>query len=59
MMSKEEATRIGWGEFSDNREIIHTMMKLPPEDLLHLLVYRHRYATKASVIRFVRLRHPR
>jgi hypothetical protein len=34
------------------------MMKLQPDDLLHLLVYRHRYATKASVIRFVRLRYP-
>ncbi len=35
------------------------MMKLGPEALLHLLVYRHRYATKGSVVQFVRLQHPR
>ena len=35
------------------------MMKLLPDDILHLLVYRHRYATKSSVIDFVRFRHPR
>ncbi len=35
------------------------MMKLGPDALLHLLVYRHRYATKGSVVQFVRLQHPR
>ncbi|KAK4040453.1 hypothetical protein C8A01DRAFT_35494 [Parachaetomium inaequale] len=35
------------------------MMKLPPDDMLHLLVHRHRYATKSSVVDFVRFRHPR
>jgi hypothetical protein len=56
--TKEENARIGWGGLTENTDIVRTMMKLQPDDLLHLLVYRHRYATKASVIRFVRLRYP-
>ncbi|KAK4101400.1 hypothetical protein N658DRAFT_486085 [Parathielavia hyrcaniae] len=59
LATKEEAARIGWGESSENSEIVDTVMKLHPDVLLHLLVYRHRYATRASVIRFIRLRHPR
>ncbi|SPQ27688.1 4d30a0e5-42d4-4a09-afc6-e2612d422c12 [Thermothielavioides terrestris] len=59
MMTMEEAARIGWGTYAVHIEIVQTMVKLRPEDILHLLVYRHRYATKASVIQFVRLRHPR
>ncbi|KAL2017286.1 hypothetical protein VTK56DRAFT_2355 [Thermocarpiscus australiensis] len=54
-----EAARIAWGEQSENGHIVGTIMKLNPEDILHLLVYRHRYATKRSVIQFVKLRHPR
>ncbi|KAK4184868.1 hypothetical protein QBC35DRAFT_38526 [Podospora australis] len=58
-LSQEEAERIGWGEYEENRLIRGTIMRLSPEDILHLLVYRHRYATKASVIQFIRLRNPR
>ncbi|KAK4122592.1 hypothetical protein N657DRAFT_469003 [Parathielavia appendiculata] len=58
LATKEEAARIGWGELSENSDIVDTVMKLHPAILLHLLVYRHRYATRASMIRFIRLRHP-
>lgn len=34
------------------------MMKLSPEDVLHLLLFRHRYATKASLVQFIRLKNP-
>ena len=50
---------MGWGDVAENRDVLDTMLKLAPEDILHLLVYRHRYATKASVVQFIRLRHPR
>jgi len=33
-------------------------MKLRPEDILHLMVNRHRFATKASVIQFARFKNP-
>ncbi|KAK4149382.1 hypothetical protein C8A00DRAFT_38024 [Chaetomidium leptoderma] len=59
LLTHEEGARVGWGDIPENLDIVDTMMRLRPEDILHLLVYRHRYATKASVIRFVRLRHPR
>jgi hypothetical protein len=58
-LPKEAGARIGWGDYPINSDIVNTMMKLLPDDILHLLVYRHRYATKSSVIDFVRLRHPR
>ncbi len=49
---------MGWGDVVENRDVLDTMLKLAPEDILHLLAYRHRYATKASVVQFIRLRHP-
>ncbi|KAH6851009.1 hypothetical protein B0I37DRAFT_126388 [Chaetomium sp. MPI-CAGE-AT-0009] len=58
-LPKEAGARIGWGDYPVNSDIVNTMMKLLPDDILHLLVYRHRYATKSSVIDFVRFRHPR
>lgn len=57
-LSRAEAARIGWGDPIENDHILATIMKLCPEDILHLLVHRHRYATKTSVIQFVRLRNP-
>ncbi|KAK4241070.1 hypothetical protein C8A03DRAFT_12642 [Achaetomium macrosporum] len=54
----EEGARLGWGERVEHLDILSTMMKLRPEAILHLLVYRHRYATKASVVQFVKQRHP-
>ncbi|KAM7208588.1 hypothetical protein V8F20_001011 [Naviculisporaceae sp. PSN 640] len=57
-MSTAEACRIGWGEPIENDVILATMMKLSPEDVLHLLMFRHRYASKASLIRFIRLKSP-
>lgn len=57
-LTRAEAVRIGWGDPIENDHILSTMMKLAPEDILHLLVYRHRYATKGSIVQFVRLRHP-
>lgn len=57
-LPKEAGARLGWGDDRVNSDIINTMMKLLPDDVLHLLVYRHRYATKSSVIDFVRFRHP-
>lgn len=59
LLTREEGARVGWGDVTENADIVSTMMKLSPEDLLHLLVYRHRYATKGSVVQFVRLQHPR
>jgi hypothetical protein len=59
LLTREEGARVGWGDVPENLDIVDTMMKLRPEDVLHLLVYRHRYATKASVVQFVRLKHPR
>ncbi|GAB1313348.1 F-box domain-containing protein [Madurella fahalii] len=58
-LTRVEAARIGWGDPVENDHILATIMKLRPDDILHLLVYRHRYATKGSIIQFVRLRHPR
>jgi hypothetical protein len=49
----------GWGDNTENDDVLSTMMKLRLDEILHLLVYRHRYATEQSVIQFVRLRHPR
>ncbi|KAK0708989.1 hypothetical protein B0T26DRAFT_654380 [Lasiosphaeria miniovina] len=57
-LSRAEAARIGWGDPIENDHILATIMKLCPEDILHLLVHRHRYATKTSVIQFVRLSNP-
>ncbi|KAL2260971.1 hypothetical protein VTK26DRAFT_4893 [Humicola hyalothermophila] len=54
-----EVARIGWGDGVENEQILSTIMKLRPEDLLHLLVYRHRYTTRRSVVDFVKLRNPR
>lgn len=56
-MSRVDASRIGWGDSCENDVILSTIMKLPPEDILHLLMFRHRY-TKASLIQFVRLKNP-
>ncbi|KXX80673.1 hypothetical protein MMYC01_202113 [Madurella mycetomatis] len=58
-LTRAEAARIGWGDPVENDHILATIMKLRPDDILHLLVYRHRYATKGSIVQFVRLRHPR
>lgn len=57
-LSWREAERVGWGEEEENEQILGTIMKLRPEDLLRLLVNRHRFATKASVIQFARLKNP-
>ncbi|KAK3901954.1 hypothetical protein C8A05DRAFT_15925 [Staphylotrichum tortipilum] len=59
LLTEEEGARVGWGDVAENCDILDTMLKLSPENILHLLVYRHRYATKASVVQFIRLRHPR
>ncbi|KAK4455559.1 hypothetical protein QBC34DRAFT_70101 [Podospora aff. communis PSN243] len=58
VLSWAEAARVGWGEPAENGQVVRTIMKLRPEDILHLLVNRHRFATKASVIQFVRFRNP-
>ncbi|KAK4228386.1 hypothetical protein QBC38DRAFT_156092 [Podospora fimiseda] len=57
-LSIAEAERIGWGEGTENDHVLATIMRLMPEDILHLLIYRHRYASKTSVIQFARLRNP-
>ncbi|KAK3387242.1 hypothetical protein B0H63DRAFT_154092 [Podospora didyma] len=57
-LSRAEAARVGWGDPVENDHILATIMKLCPEDILHILVYRHQYATKASLVQFVRLRNP-
>lgn len=57
-MSRADASRIGWGDPVENDVILATMMKLAPEDVLHLLMFRHRYTTKASLVRFIRLKNP-
>lgn len=56
--NEEAASRIGWGDTPENSLILSTIMRLSPEDILHLLVYRHRYATKASVVQLIRMRNP-
>ncbi|KAK3314929.1 hypothetical protein B0H66DRAFT_605850 [Apodospora peruviana] len=58
MLSRAEASRIGWGDPIENDFILATIMKLRPEDILHLLVFRHRYTTKQSLIQFIRLKNP-
>ena len=35
--------------------MLGTIMRLRPEEVLHLLVFRHRYATKSSVMQFIEL----
>ncbi|KAK4164999.1 hypothetical protein QBC43DRAFT_288211 [Cladorrhinum sp. PSN259] len=57
-LRRAAAERIGWGEGAENDHILSTIMRLLPEDILHLLLYRHRYATKTSVIQFARMRNP-
>jgi hypothetical protein len=59
LLPEEEGSRAGWGDGAENDDILGTMMKLRLDEILHLLVYRHRYATKQSVIQFIRSRHPR
>ncbi|KAK4111158.1 hypothetical protein N656DRAFT_780960 [Canariomyces notabilis] len=58
-LTRAEAGRIGWGDLDENGQILATVMKLRPEDILHLLLFRHRYATKESIVDAIRLRHPR
>ncbi|KAK3997160.1 hypothetical protein QBC44DRAFT_230201 [Cladorrhinum sp. PSN332] len=58
MLSIAEAERIGWGEGTENDHVRATILRLLPEDILHLLLYRHRYASKTSVIQFARMRNP-
>ncbi|KAK4216192.1 hypothetical protein QBC37DRAFT_280095 [Rhypophila decipiens] len=57
-MSRADASSIGWGDSVENDVILATMMKLSPEDVLHLLISRHQYATKASLVQFIRLKNP-
>ncbi|KAK0634706.1 hypothetical protein B0T17DRAFT_502329 [Bombardia bombarda] len=57
-LSRAEAARIGWGDPIENDQILGTILKLRPEDILHLLTFRHRYATKASLVEFIRLKNP-
>ncbi|KAK3943545.1 hypothetical protein QBC46DRAFT_34873 [Diplogelasinospora grovesii] len=57
-LTTAEAARLGWGEEYESSIIVATVMRLPPDDLLHILVYRHRYATKASMAQAIRLRNP-
>ncbi|KAK0705203.1 hypothetical protein B0H67DRAFT_649558 [Lasiosphaeris hirsuta] len=54
----EEAQRVGWGEGDENRTIHGTIMKLPPDELLYLLVNRHRFTTKRSIIGFIHQKNP-
>lgn len=58
VLSWVEAARVGWGDVVENRQVLRTIMKLRPEDILFLLVNRHRFATKASIIQFARLKNP-
>ena len=54
----EEAAKIGWGHGEENQRIARTIVKLNPSDMLHFLFRRHTYATKMSLVREIRLRHP-
>ncbi|KAK0651318.1 hypothetical protein B0T16DRAFT_76942 [Cercophora newfieldiana] len=58
VLSWAEAARVGWGDAVENSQVVRTMMKLRPEDILYLLVNRHRFATKASIIQFARFKNP-
>ncbi|KAK5660807.1 hypothetical protein OQA88_12175 [Cercophora sp. LCS_1] len=58
ILSWAEASRVGWGDIVENNQVLGTIMKLRPEDILHLLVNRHRFATKASIIQFARFKNP-
>ncbi|KAK1761135.1 hypothetical protein QBC47DRAFT_22220 [Echria macrotheca] len=58
VLSWAEAARVGWGDQGENLLILGTLMKLRPEDILYLLVHRHRFATKASIIQFARFKNP-
>ncbi|KAK0740832.1 hypothetical protein B0T18DRAFT_217662 [Schizothecium vesticola] len=58
VLSWVEAARVGWGDVKENRQVLRTIMKLQPEEILFLLVNRHRFATKASIIQFARLKNP-
>jgi len=56
-LTVEEASRIGWDSHDDDKgHIPESIMSLRPEDVLHLLVHRHRYTTKDSIVRFVAAR---
>ncbi|KAK0626110.1 hypothetical protein B0T14DRAFT_93879 [Immersiella caudata] len=58
LLSWAEAARVGWGDPVENGQVVRTIMKLRPEDILYLLVNRHRFATKASIIQFARFKNP-
>lgn len=58
VLSSAEAARVGWGDAVENGQVVLTLVKLRPEDMLHLLVNRHQFATKASIIQFARLKNP-
>ncbi|KAK3343976.1 hypothetical protein B0T25DRAFT_313497 [Lasiosphaeria hispida] len=57
-LTLDEAQRVGWSDGDENRTIHGTIMKLPPDELLYLLVNRHRFATKRSIIEFIRGKNP-
>ncbi|KAK3684283.1 hypothetical protein B0T22DRAFT_273295 [Podospora appendiculata] len=57
-LTPAEAASIGWGESGESILIRDTMMKLTPDEILHLLVSRHRYTTKRSLVQFILLKNP-
>lgn len=50
---------MAWGDDHENSCIIATMMRLLPKEILHIIIYRHRYPTQSSLISFIRLCHPK
>ncbi|KAH8899498.1 hypothetical protein GQ53DRAFT_802021 [Thozetella sp. PMI_491] len=53
-----DVSKIAWGSGEENKRIAKTVVKLDPRDILHFLCSRHAYASKVSLIREIRVRHP-
>lgn len=56
-LTKQEASRIGWGDGQENQKVIATMSKLSPEDLLFYVDNSHKY-TKMRLIQEIRAKQP-
>ncbi|KAK4175934.1 hypothetical protein QBC36DRAFT_330307 [Triangularia setosa] len=58
MGNKAQAEGIGWGDGEENAQILGTVMKLGPTDVLKLMRERWRFGSKMSLVSWVRMREP-
>ncbi|KAK0741728.1 hypothetical protein B0T21DRAFT_448550 [Apiosordaria backusii] len=57
-VSRAEAERIGWGDGDENAQMMGTVRKLGPEDVLKLLRERWRLGGRQSLVGWIMMKGP-